>query len=55
VTRPAGPATVPNVLTSLHQAVTALAARSPLSERLRAVQATGAGLALVGTLLLATD
>jgi drug/metabolite transporter (DMT)-like permease len=34
--------------------VTALAARGFPSERLRAVQAAGAVLALVGTLLLAT-
>jgi drug/metabolite transporter (DMT)-like permease len=34
--------------------VTALAARGILRERLRAIQAAGAGLALLGTLLLAT-
>jgi drug/metabolite transporter (DMT)-like permease len=49
-----GPVTVAAVLASLYPVVTALAARGFLSERLRAVQAAGAGLALVGTLLLAT-
>ncbi|WP_121714928.1 DMT family transporter [Streptomyces sp. E5N91] len=49
-----GPVTVAAVLASLYPLVTALAARGFLSERLRAVQAAGAGLALVGTLLLAT-
>lgn len=49
-----GPVTVAAVLASLYPVVTALAARGLLSERLRAVQAAGAGLALVGTLLLAT-
>ncbi|WP_406719991.1 EamA family transporter [Streptomyces anthocyanicus] len=49
-----GPVTVAAVLASLYPAVTALAARGFLSERLRAVQAARAGLALVGTLLLAT-
>lgn len=49
-----GPITVAAVLASLYPVVTALAARGFLSERLRAVQAAGAGLALVGTLLLAT-
>ncbi|MFI9757486.1 EamA family transporter [Streptomyces sp. NPDC051963] len=49
-----GPVTVAAVLASLYPVVTALAARGFLSERLRAIQATGAGLALVGTLLLAT-
>jgi drug/metabolite transporter (DMT)-like permease len=34
--------------------VTAVAARGVLRERLRAVQAAGAGLALVGTVLLAS-
>ncbi|MFI6934270.1 EamA family transporter [Streptomyces sp. NPDC050287] len=48
-----GPVTVAAVLASLYPVVTALAARGFLSERLRAVQAAGAGLALVGTLLLA--
>ncbi|EXU66738.1 membrane protein [Streptomyces sp. PRh5] len=49
-----GPVTVAAVLASLYPVVTALAARGLLGERLRVVQATGAGLALVGTLLLAT-
>ncbi|MFI8193656.1 EamA family transporter [Streptomyces sp. NPDC085946] len=49
-----GPVTVAAVLASLYPVVTALAARGLLSERLRAVQAAGAGLALVGTVLLAT-
>ncbi|MGV9275914.1 EamA family transporter [Streptomyces griseosporeus] len=48
-----GPVMVAAVLASLYPVVTALAARGFLSERLRAIQATGAGLALVGTLLLA--
>ncbi|WP_155056705.1 DMT family transporter [Streptomyces blattellae] len=48
-----GPVTVAAVLASLYPVVTALAARGFLSERLRTVQAAGAGLALVGTLLLA--
>ncbi|MGW0418264.1 EamA family transporter [Streptomyces sp. NPDC003015] len=49
-----GPVTVAAVLASLYPVVTALAARDFLSERLRALQAAGAGLALIGTLLLAT-
>ncbi|WP_406370075.1 DMT family transporter [Streptomyces sp. NBC_00647] len=49
-----GPVTVAAVLASLYPVVTALAARGVLRERLRAVQAAGAGLALVGTVLLAT-
>ncbi|MEU5919784.1 EamA family transporter [Streptomyces sp. NPDC004288] len=49
-----GPVTVAAVLASLYPVVTALAARGVLKERLRAVQAAGAGLALVGTVLLAT-
>ncbi|MFG3662114.1 EamA family transporter [Streptomyces sp. NPDC047706] len=49
-----GPVTVAAVLASLYPVVTALAARGLLSERLRAVQAAGAGLALAGTMLLAT-
>ncbi|MET7382376.1 DMT family transporter [Streptomyces sp. NPDC005526] len=49
-----GPVTVAAVLASLYPVVTALAARGFLRERLRAIQAAGAGLALVGTLLLAT-
>jgi drug/metabolite transporter (DMT)-like permease len=49
-----GPVTVAAVLASLYPVVTSLAARGFLSERLRGIQAAGAGLALVGTLLLAT-
>ncbi|MFZ3555976.1 MULTISPECIES: EamA family transporter [unclassified Streptomyces] len=49
-----GPVTVAAVLASLYPVVTAGAARAVLSERLRGVQAAGAGLALVGTVLLAT-
>ncbi|MDX3232700.1 EamA family transporter [Streptomyces sp. ME19-01-6] len=49
-----GPVTVAAVLAALYPVVTALAARAVLSERLRAVQAAGAGLALAGSLLLAT-
>lgn len=49
-----GPVTVAAVLASLYPIVTALAARGLLKERLRGVQAAGAGLALVGTVLLAT-
>ncbi|MFJ6636114.1 EamA family transporter [Streptomyces sp. NPDC091376] len=49
-----GPVAVAAVLASLYPVVTALAARGVLKERLRAVQAAGAGLALVGTVLLAT-
>jgi len=49
-----GPVTVAAVLASLYPVVTALAARGILSERLRGVQAAGAGLALLGTVLLAT-
>ncbi|WP_328324227.1 MULTISPECIES: DMT family transporter [unclassified Streptomyces] len=49
-----GPVTVAAVLASLYPVITALAARGFLKERLRAVQAAGAGLALVGTVLLAT-
>ncbi|MGP3983024.1 EamA family transporter [Streptomyces sp. KR80] len=48
-----GPVTVAAVLASLYPVVTALAARGLLKERLRAVQAAGAGLALFGTVLLA--
>ncbi|MFD4031144.1 EamA family transporter [Streptomyces sp. NPDC058637] len=48
-----GPVTVAAVLASLYPVVTALAARGVLGERLRGVQAAGAGLALVGTVLLA--
>ncbi|WP_030901496.1 EamA family transporter [Streptomyces sp. NRRL F-5126] len=49
-----GPVTVAAVLASLYPVVTALAARGALGERLRVVQAAGAGLALVGSVLLAT-
>ncbi|MGW1782776.1 EamA family transporter [Streptomyces sp. NPDC002143] len=49
-----GPVTVVAVLASLYPVVTAVAARGFLRERIRAIQAAGAGLALVGTLLLAT-
>ncbi|MFE5369154.1 DMT family transporter [Streptomyces mirabilis] len=49
-----GPVTVAAVLASLYPVVTALAARGFLSERLRGIQAAGAGLALVGTVLLTT-
>ncbi|MEU2673715.1 DMT family transporter [Streptomyces sp. NPDC007164] len=49
-----GPVVVAAVLASLYPVVTALAARGVLKERLRGVQAAGAGLALVGTVLLAT-
>ncbi|WP_327366091.1 DMT family transporter [Streptomyces sp. NBC_01217] len=49
-----GPVTVAAVLASLYPVVTALAARGVLGERLRGVQAAGAGLALVGTVLLAS-
>ncbi|MEV0173801.1 EamA family transporter [Streptomyces sp. NPDC050803] len=49
-----GPVTVAAVLASLYPVVTAVAARGILGERLRGVQAAGAGLALTGTLLLAT-
>ncbi|MFI5965755.1 EamA family transporter [Streptomyces asoensis] len=48
-----GPVVVAAVLASLYPVVTALAARGFLRERLRGLQAAGAGLALVGTLLLA--
>lgn len=48
-----GPVTVAAVLASLYPVVTALAARGVLKERLRGVQAAGAGLALIGTVLLA--
>jgi drug/metabolite transporter (DMT)-like permease len=49
-----GPVTVAAVLASLYPVVTALVARGLLKERLRPVQAAGAGLALLGSLLLAT-
>jgi len=48
-----GPVTVAAVLASLYPVVTALAARGVLRERLAGIQAAGAGLALVGTVLLA--
>ncbi|MDI3407546.1 DMT family transporter [Streptomyces cavernicola] len=48
-----GPVTVAAVLASLYPVVTALAARGVLKEKLRLVQAAGAGLALLGTVLLA--
>lgn len=48
-----GPVTVAAVLASLYPVITAVAARGLLKERLRAIQAAGAGLALVGTVLLA--
>ncbi|NXY93471.1 DMT family transporter [Streptomyces sp. BR123] len=48
-----GPVTVAAVLSSLYPVITALAAFAVLRERLRAVQAAGAGLALAGTALLA--
>ncbi|MCH0540976.1 EamA family transporter [Streptomyces sp. MUM 203J] len=49
-----GPVAVAAVLASLYPVVTALAARGVLKERLRAVQAAGAGLALAGSVLLAS-
>ncbi|MDK1344759.1 EamA family transporter [Streptomyces sp. 378] len=49
-----GPVTVAAVLASLYPVVTAVAARGVLRERLRAIQSAGAGLALVGTVLLAS-
>ncbi|GHH26730.1 EamA family transporter [Streptomyces rubradiris] len=49
-----GPVTVAAVLASLYPVVTALAALGFLKERLRGIQTAGAGLALLGTLLLAT-
>ncbi|WP_405679017.1 DMT family transporter [Streptomyces sp. NBC_01511] len=48
-----GPVTVAAVLASLYPVITTVAARGVLKERLRAVQAAGAGLALIGTVLLA--
>ncbi|WP_037569993.1 DMT family transporter [Phaeacidiphilus oryzae] len=48
-----GPVAVAAVLASLFPVVTALAARLVLRERLRPVQAAGAGLAVIGTVLLA--
>ncbi|MEV6398114.1 DMT family transporter [Streptomyces sp. NPDC051907] len=49
-----GPVTVAAVLANLYPVVTVVAALIFLKERLRVVQATGAGLALVGTVLLAS-
>ncbi len=49
-----GPVTTAAVLASLYPVITALAARGVLRERLRAVQTAGAGLALFGTVLLAS-
>ncbi|GAA1930039.1 EamA family transporter [Streptantibioticus ferralitis] len=48
-----GAVAVAAVLASLYPVVTALAARGVLKERLRMVQAAGAGLALAGSVLLA--
>ncbi|WP_404961264.1 EamA family transporter [Streptomyces sp. 147326] len=48
-----GPVTMAAVLSSLYPVVTALAAFAVLKERLRGIQAAGAGLALAGTVLLA--
>ncbi|MFJ4777522.1 EamA family transporter [Streptomyces sp. NPDC088762] len=48
-----GPVTLAAVLSSLYPVITALAAFAVLKERLRPVQAAGAGLALAGTVLLA--
>ncbi|WP_405852151.1 DMT family transporter [Streptomyces sp. NBC_00090] len=48
-----GPVALAAVLASLYPVVTALAARGVLKERLRAIQAAGAGLALAGTALIA--
>ncbi|MEU5400907.1 DMT family transporter [Streptomyces sp. NPDC005963] len=48
-----GPVTVAAVLASLYPVVTVLAAYVFLQERLKGIQAAGAGLALVGTILLA--
>ncbi|MDI6412131.1 MULTISPECIES: DMT family transporter [Streptomyces] len=49
-----GPVTVAAVLASLYPVVTALAARGVLRERLQGLQTAGAGLALLGTVLLAS-
>ncbi|MBB5937153.1 EamA family transporter [Streptomyces zagrosensis] len=47
-----GPVTVAAVLASLYPVVTALAARGLLRERMHVSQTAGAGLALIGTILL---
>lgn len=49
-----GPVTMAAVLANLYPVVTVLAALVLLRERVRAVQAAGAGLALMGTVLLAS-
>ncbi|GAB2812904.1 EamA family transporter [Streptomyces daliensis] len=49
-----GPVTMAAVLASLYPVITALAARAVLQERLRLIQAAGAGLAMAGTVLLAS-
>ncbi|WP_432741845.1 DMT family transporter [Streptomyces sp. JH002] len=49
-----GPVTIAAVLASLDPLICALAARGVLRERLRLIQAAGAGLAMTGTLLLAS-
>ncbi|NGO68366.1 DMT family transporter [Streptomyces boncukensis] len=49
-----GPVTVAAVLASLYPVVTAVAAFGLLRERLRGLQTAGAGLALLGTVLLAS-
>lgn len=50
-----GPVTVAAVLASLYPVVTTIAAVGVLKERMRALQTTGASLALAGTVLLATS
>lgn len=50
----AGPVTVAAVLSHLYPVVTVVTALLLLKERLRGIQATGAGLALAGAVLLAT-
>ncbi|MCX4824834.1 DMT family transporter [Streptomyces sp. NBC_01142] len=49
-----GPVTIAAVLANLYPVVTVLAALVILKQRMRGLQATGAGLALVGTVLLAS-
>ena len=49
-----GSVSIAAVLASLYPVATAMLARGVLKERLRPVQAVGAGLALIGTMLLAT-